>query len=118
MRISKFGPAACACLAVISVPSLFAQKLELKVLSGRPDMVSGGSALVQVNGASPDSLKVHLNNQPVPADFRPARTGGALVGRVEGLNAGANSLQISDGHGTQKIVLINHPISGPVFSGP
>ena len=81
-------------------------------------MVSGGSALVQVSGASPDSLKVRLNNQPIPNGFRPARTAGTLVGRVEGLNPGANLLQISDGHGTQKIVLINHPIGGPVFSGP
>jgi hypothetical protein len=121
MRISKIGPAcvsAAACLALSFAASLFAQKLELKVLSGRPDMVSGGSALVQVSGASPDSLKVRLNNQPISNGFRPARTAGTLVGRVEGLNPGTNLLQIGDGHGTQKIVLIDHPIGGPVFSGP
>src|ERR1035441_2083375 len=105
MRISKIGPAwvsATACLALSFAASLFAQKLELKVLSGRPDMVSGGSALMQVSGASPDSLKVRLNNQPISNGFRPARTAGTLVSRVEGLNPGANLLQISDGHGTQK----------------
>ncbi len=81
-------------------------------------MVSGGSALLQVMGASPDSLKVRLNNQPVANGFRPGRTAGTLVGRVEGLQPGANVLQVSDGHGTQKIKLINHAIGGPVFSGP
>ena len=65
---------AAACLVLSFAASLFAQKLELKVLSGRPDMVSGGSALVQVSGASPDSLKVRLNNQQIPNGFRPART--------------------------------------------
>ena len=121
MRISKIGPAwraAAACLALSSAVSLFAQKLELKVLSGRPDMVSGGSALVQVSGASPDSLKARLNNLAIPNGFRPARTAGILIGRVEGLNPGKNLLEISDGHGTQRIALINHPIGGPVFSGP
>ncbi len=121
MHISKLGSAwvpVAACLALSCTASVFAQKIELNVLSGRPDMVSGGSALVQIRGASPDSLKVRLNNQPVPNGFRPARTAGTLVGRVEGLKPGANILQISDGHGTQKIVLSNHPIGGPVFSGP
>ena len=117
-RIAPAWTSAAACLALSFASSLFAQKLDLKVLSGRPDMVSGGSALVQVSGASPDSLKVRLNNQPIPNGFRPARTAGTLIGRVGGLNPGANLLQISDGHGTQKIVLINHPIGGPVFSGP
>jgi hypothetical protein len=121
MRISRIGPlwvSTAACLALSFAASLFAQKLELKVLSGRPDMVSGGSALVEVSGRSPDSLKVRLDHQAIPNGFRPARTAGTLVGRVEGLNPGANLLEISGGHGTQKIVLINHPIGGPVFSGP
>ena len=50
--------------------------------------------------------------------FAPAESAGTLLGRVEGLNPGANQLEVSDGHGTQKIGLINHPIGGPVFSGP
>ena len=90
----------------------------MKVLSGRPDMVSGGSALVQVNASSADGLKVRLNNRAVANPFRPGRTAGTLVARVEGLKPGANLLQVSDSRGTQKLTLINHAIGGPVFSGP
>ena len=98
--------------------SSFAEKLEVKVVSGKPEMVSGGSALVQVSGASPGSLKVRLNDRPIADGFRPARIAGALVGRVEGLQPGPNLLQVGDGNGTQKITLVNHAIGGPVFSGP
>ena len=34
------------------------QRLDLSVLSGPPDMVTGGDALVEVTGASADSLQV------------------------------------------------------------
>jgi hypothetical protein len=120
MRISKFSTisAAAVCLLLSLADSSFAQKLELKVLSGRPDMVSGGSALVEISGASADSLKVRLNGNAIPNGFRPGRTAGTLLGRVEGLHRGANALEVSDRHGAQKLVLTNHPIGGPVFSGP
>ncbi len=81
-------------------------------------MVSGGSALVQISGPSLNSVKVLLNGQSISSSFRPGRIPGTLLGRVEGLKPGANVLQGGDGHGTQRIILVDHPIGGPVFSGP
>src|SRR5581483_3609200 len=111
-------PSATVCLLLSLANASFAQKPELKVLSGRPDMVSGGSALVQVSGHSLDSLKVELNGRPLPGTFRSGLIAGTLVGRIERLNPGRNLLQVRSQYGTQKIILINHPIGGPVFSGP
>ena len=61
--------------------------LAQSVLSSRPDMVTGGSALVRIGNA---------------------------VRRVDGLKPGRNIVSV-DGH---KLELVNHPITGPVFSGP
>jgi hypothetical protein len=121
MDINRIGPAsaaAAACLLVFFAGASSAEKLELQVLSGRPDMVSGGSALVQISGASAGGLKVRLNGQPIDGVFRPGPSAGTLLGRVEGLRQGANLLEVSGTHGSQKISLVNHPIGGPVFSGP
>ena len=95
-----------------------AQNREIKVVSGRPDMVSGGSALVQITGPSIHSVKVRLNGQAISSSFRAAGTSGALLARIEGLKPGANVLEAGDEHKMQKLVLVNHPIGGPVFSGP
>src|SRR4051794_21392058 len=100
---------------VLPAGTLFgAGRIELKVLSGKAEMVSGGSALVQISGASLDHARVMLNGQDVTQSFRPGRTAGILVGRVDGLKPGANTLEAGAG----KLRLVNHPIGGPVFSGP
>ena len=62
-----------------------APALQIKVLSGKPEMVSGGSALVEISGPALEGAKVALNKQTVTKMFRPGQTGGTLVGRVEGL---------------------------------
>lgn len=116
--MTPVSAAAAAWLAVSLSTPASAQTLELKVLSGRPDMVSGGSALVQISGPSLDSLQVRLNGKPISGSFRPGRIAGTLVSRVEGLKPGANLLEVGGRPGTQKLILINHAIGGPVFSGP
>jgi hypothetical protein len=40
----------------------------------------------------------------MPSMFRPGRIAGTLLGRVEGLNPGANLLEVSDRHGAQKLI--------------
>jgi hypothetical protein len=81
----------------------------ITVLSSRPDMVSGGSALVAVEAKG----SVTLNGADVTAAFKPAE-GGKRIGLVEGLKLGKNELKA----GGASLDLINHPITGPVFSGP
>ncbi len=95
-----------------------APALQIKVLSGKPEMVSGGSALVEISGPALEGAKVALNKQNVTKMFRPGQTGGTLVGRVEGLKLGANAMEVIAGGKRAQLQLVNHPIGGPVFSGP
>lgn len=121
MHTSRIRPASAVlavCLAASLANVSSAQQFEVKVLSGRPDMVSGGSALIQISAPSLDSMKVRLNSHSITRMFRPGGAAEIFVGRVEGLNPGANVLQIDGKHGIQEIVLVNHPIGGPLFSGP
>ena len=98
-------------------PALCAPKLSLRVLSGRLDMVTGGSALVEAAAAG-GKLKVTLNRREITGAFRPGLAPGALVGRVEGLKLGKNILEVRAAGRKARLELINHPITGPVFSGP
>ena len=94
---------------------------ELQILSGRPDMVTGGDALVAVRAAQDadlSELRVTLDGADVTAAFRPSPSG-ALVGLVEGLPR-ESELALADAGGTPlgAVSLVNHPVEGPVFSGP
>lgn len=98
-------------------------KLEIVTVSTRPDTITGGDVLVQIDaGNLPlNRIAVTLNGRDVTAAFRPGRTPGTLLGYVAGLSLGGNTLRASGkGHGAAAaaVRLTNHPISGPVFSGP
>ena len=114
------GPTALALKAPVDAG---APKLTLKVLSSAPQYVSGGDARIEV-GAAPgllDKLEFWLNGvkiaPPMSAD------GDRLEGVVAGLVLGANTLEVRHANGqgngvSGSIQLTNHPISGPIFSGP
>jgi hypothetical protein len=99
-----------------------AGKLELIALSTRPDMVSGGDVLVQVNVPAAtrlDQVVISLNGRNVTASFHPGRAPGSLVGLVKGLTLGRNTLTAAANRRVAaRLALINHPIAGPIFSGP
>jgi hypothetical protein len=80
----------------------------ITVLSTRPEMVSGGDALGAVRGEGP----VTLNGADVTSAFK--SLGGDRIGLVDGLKLGDNILKA----GGASLRLHNHPITGPVFSGP
>ena len=94
---------------------------ELQVLSSRPDMITGGNALVGVGvppGADLSALQVTRDGRDVTGAFRPAAAGG-LVGLVDGLSGTAElALATADGTALATLSLVNHPLAGPVFSGP
>src|SRR5271170_5368192 len=94
-----------------------APRVEIRVLSGRADMVTGGDALVEVETAT-EKFSATLNGQDITKSFHPGKTSGTLVSRVEGLKAGKNALEIKSAKGSAKLELVNYPIAGPVFSGP
>jgi hypothetical protein len=90
----------------------------IDVLSNRPDLVSGGDALVEVNGADPATVaSVDVDGRYVTSSFA-LRPNGRFQGMLTGLKVGANVVTVrrKDGSGA-RITIDNHPIGGPVFSG-
>ncbi|MFS2048053.1 DUF6351 family protein [Variovorax sp. CT11-76] len=94
----------------------------LKVLSTRADMVSGGSALVEVvlpPSANRSSLNVSLGGTDVSGAFKPNGQG-RILGLVSGLAIGTNKLTVAatdSSFAAAALVVTNHPAQGPVFSG-
>jgi Tannase-like family of unknown function (DUF6351) len=89
-------------------------------LSSKPHLVSGGDVLVAVDVARDDtSSQIELNGQDVTSSFhRDARTG-ALVGLVENLIIGENTLSLLErGSLADTLTVTNYPITGPITSGP
>jgi hypothetical protein len=95
--------------------------LELRVLSSRPEFVTGGDALVEVttSGASAsDALEWRLNGKAL-LDATALRDKGAGHRLVTGLRDGPNRLEVSAGGRASAVLdLVNHPSTGPVLSGP
>jgi hypothetical protein len=90
------------------------------VVSSRPDMVSGGDALVEIKlppPASAQALRVTLNGRDVSKVFRENPTRHSLTGLVDGLRDGRNSLVAKAGSSSASLELINYPITGPIVSG-
>lgn len=95
----------------------------LQVLSSQARLVSGGDARVAATASNvdPDKLQWWLNGAPLANGPAPSREGETwrMEGLVEGLVVGENTLELR--HGTQTLAslqLVNHPIEGPMFSGP
>jgi len=92
----------------------------VQTLSTRADLVSGGSALVEVKlpaGASATVLKVSLGSTDVTSAFT-TRGDGRTVGLVTGLANGANTLTVTSSNNSfdgATLALTNHPVGGPVL---
>jgi uncharacterized tannase-like protein DUF6351 len=102
--------------------------LRLEVLSGPAQYVSGGTARIRVvvpASVPLDDAMVSLNGANVTAVFVPDnRAEHALEGVLRGLPPGVSSVEArvpgrgwSPSHRTS-LRLVNHPITGPMFSGP
>jgi Tannase-like family of unknown function (DUF6351) len=93
----------------------------IAVLSSRPEVISGGNALIGVTvsaAAASNSLTIELNDTDVTTAFRPDASG-RLVGLIGELRLGDNLIRVSGpGVRASELVLSNHPIVGPVLSGP
>ena len=99
---------------------------DIRVISNRADLISGGDALVEVivppgiiqamqNGNQ--KIKASLDSQPLPQDVFALRPNGRIIGLVTGLKVGDNTLTVQTPGKAMSIVITNHPIGGPVFSG-
>jgi hypothetical protein len=93
----------------------------LRVVSSAPQWVSGGDARVAVSGSSSllGEAQLRLNGETVDLSGFELRDG-ALEGVIDGLEEGDNTLLVRHpDHGTlARLTLTNHPVEGPMFSGP
>lgn len=94
-----------------------ADAMQIKVLSNRADLVSGGDALVEIVAPGASSVTVDVNGHDVSADFA-RRANGRIMGLVTGLAEGANTLTAKTGSSGAQIAITNYPNGGPIFSGP
>jgi len=99
-------------------------EFKIRTLSTHADRVSGGDVLVEIGvpqakGKRP--LVVTLNGRDITGAFRAGQTPNTLVGLVNGLVPGENTLKV-EGKGwgvkPESLELTNYSIKGPIISGP
>jgi len=121
-------------LGCLSDGNSFAQsaaKLEIRILSSRPDLVSGGDALVEVKapaGVSFSQITLTLNGKDVTGELRESPDTGSLRGVIHGMTLGDNTLSAVIKPATKSVLagralqaslkITNYPVTGPILSGP
>ncbi|MEX2334885.1 MAG: DUF6351 family protein, partial [Pseudohongiella sp.] len=93
--------------------------LHLSVVSSAPDQVSGGNVLLKVTSPAESELMFIANGQQLYVRRQESADNDLLV-LLEGLQTGANQVTVTNPAGDElgSIELVNHPITGPMFSGP
>ena len=94
--------------------------IKITTVSNRADLISGDDALVQITapGADPESVHVTLNGKDITSDFQSHSDGNGL-GLITGLELGENTLTATaPGVQGAGLTITNHPLGGPVISGP
>jgi hypothetical protein len=105
---------------------------DIRVVSTRADLASGGDARVEVSAprrADADDLRVWVNGRDVTGSFH-KRPRERLLGLVGGLRLGDNDVvaRVAGHHGKGDrehfsgppvhLTITNHPIQGPLLAGP
>jgi hypothetical protein len=100
-------------------PQAAAEPLTIATISSRADLVSGGDALVEIRSAAGASAKVTItvNGRDVSHAFAGNSDRKSLVGLVDGLVVGRNTLVARAGAQSARLEVTNHPITGPLLSG-
>ena len=96
------------------------ETLVLATLSSRPRSVSGGDALVEIQSADatvPEDVVVSVNGRDVSRAFHRDDARRSLVGLIEGLQLGRNTIVAVRGSRTARLEVTNFPITGPILSG-
>ena len=100
--------------------------VNVNVLSSEKDQVSGGEARIQVvmpENVTSEYLSVQLNGADVKSVLVEDLVNHTLTGVITGLALGENTLQVSSASNDYPVtpldvVLTNHSLVGPIFSGP
>ncbi|GGE78772.1 hypothetical protein GCM10011533_33860 [Streptosporangium jomthongense] len=102
----------------VSPPAQMPASGAIEIMSNRKDLISGGNALVRIRTSEGKPGQLLINGSEVESiPFSTSTT--EWVGLVEGLEIGENLLEVTfpnNKHLTTTVT--NHPIGGPVFSGP
>jgi hypothetical protein len=99
-------------------------RLEIKTLSSRPDLASGGDALVEVKapaGVQLSQLTLTLNGKDVTNQLRLDEATSNFRGVISGMIVGENTLlaKMKSPRAAQaSLKITNYPITGPILSGP
>ena len=118
MRRKLQGRIRLALAAGLLTAVLPAVALEIRVLSNRADLVSGGNARVAIEPVPATPLRIELDGRDVGAAFA-LRANGHYEGLLSDLALGRNLLRVQQADGAAaQIEITNHPSHGPVFSGP
>ena len=125
-RITVAAVLAAAALVVAPAGAETTHDFRLEVLSSPPSMVTGGDALVRVT--VPRTVPLHkalvrVNGEDVTGTLALDAGARTLTGMVDGLQLGDNALTAeANGEGKGRpdasLTLRNHPVTGPIFSGP
>ena len=108
---------ATVCL-VAAIPRAAGDPLTIATLSSRADLVSGGDALVEIRNASAAAtVTVTVNGRDVSQLFHANAERKSLIGLVEGLTVGRNTIAAKAGLQSARLEVTNHPITGPILSG-
>ena len=112
-------------IAAESIPSPSEARhpaLELRTLSNRADLISGGDALVELvigDRHHPRSgFHISVGTRDVTRNF--AVRNGRIIGLIDGLVEGKNRViaELGDDDDAAVLTITNHRIGGPVISGP
>ena len=134
MRLARIAIFPILTVALLGASDALAQnatKLEIKTLSSRPDLVSGGDALVEVTvppGVQLNQVRLTLNGNDVTGKLTETADPRSLRGLITGMVVGNNTLRAvlrpTDqsrlaGRALQATLTVtNYPIAGPILSGP
>ncbi|MGD2061880.1 MAG: DUF6351 family protein, partial [Acidimicrobiia bacterium] len=96
--------------------------IDLEVVSSPPEYVSGGDAriLAHVPPGQIDKVSILVDGVDQTDRFEPIDED-TLEGVVDGLQVGANQVTATlnkRSRASKSLTLTNHPITGPIFSGP
>ena len=94
--------------------------LAVETVSTRADAVTGGDVLIAIQppeGEPADQATVRVDGTAAEVSLSSAG-GEEATGLVEGLPEGDSTIEVSLGDETASVDVVNHPVTGPVFSGP
>ena len=125
MAIGTVGLSACSSStpqADVRGATSTADGLEVTAISTRPEYVTDGDVLIEVREARSTDVDMQPPVVSVGATERPglltATVNGAWRGLVDRLPEGESTISVRSGDRTGSLRVTNHPVTGPLFSGP